>query len=334
MGPLRETVERASLISRPGNPGESEHIMSLSQAISVRYPQPGEHGERLRRAVEEACAAFLASGLGDNNAEQRLSSTDNGLYWQQFSEVLLAHELQRVGLQPQHAPEGPDFLIEHQGRRMWVEVICPLPIGLPPEWVGLQLGEVGNLPHEAILLRWTAAIKEKAEKLLGNSARGVRGYLEKGIVRPEDAYAIAINGRLLRDGVGFPQLMGISQFPFAVEATFSVGPLQVHMDRDSLRAIGTDHRHRPLIAKPRGAAVPADTFLDPRFAPISAVWAVDVDESPLLGRPSPMVVVHNPLGRSPLPPGLLPAQSEYIADDCGDGYLLNRRDGRLSEGRA
>ncbi len=49
---------------------------------------------------------------------------------------------------------------------------------------------------EAMLLRWTAAIKEKAEKLLGNS--GAKGYIQKGIAGPNDIYVVAVNARLLR----------------------------------------------------------------------------------------------------------------------------------------
>ena len=39
-------------------------------------------------------------GLGDGNAEQRLCSNDDHTYWQQLSEVLVADQLLKVGLQP------------------------------------------------------------------------------------------------------------------------------------------------------------------------------------------------------------------------------------------
>ena len=35
------------------------------------------------------------------------------------------------------------------------------------EWLISQPGVAVSLPHEDILLRWTAAIKEKTEKLIG-----------------------------------------------------------------------------------------------------------------------------------------------------------------------
>jgi type I restriction enzyme S subunit len=186
-----------------------------------------------------------------------------------------------------------------------------------------------NIPHEALLLRWTSAIKEKAEKLIGTRLNPTVGYLQKRYVGESDAYVIAINGRLLR--AGWPQLEGISQWPLAVEATFSVGPYALTLDRESLQVVDRGHQHRPVVPKPNGALVPADTFLDPRFAPISAVWAMDFDELSIIGRPQPMAVVHNPAARNPLPPNLLPAFAEYVATIENRYYNLERRSGRLGD---
>jgi len=243
--------------------------------------------------------------------------------------VLIAQKLLEVSLPITHPPAGPDFVFEHEGRKIWLEVICPEAKGIPSDWTDHVPGTAVSLPHEAILLRWTAAFKEKAEKLLGNAA--TRGYLDKGIVRSNDCYVIVINGRLLRGFGGvFPELTGISQFPFAVEATLAVGPIQVLIDRDTLKTTETGHQHRPKISKQNGATVPADTFLDPKFAPVSAVWAVDLDETVLVGEAKPMVVVHNPHARNKIPKNLLPADSEYAAIDCGDYFQLDRQPGRSS----
>ncbi|MGQ0446414.1 MAG: hypothetical protein ACT4O2_15140 [Beijerinckiaceae bacterium] len=299
--------------------------MTIRESLELRYPNQNPHCTALREWITELCQNYIKNGLGDKNAEQRLCSNDDAQYWQQLSEVLLADQFDKARIQVAHPHEGPDFLIEHDGRKIWVEVTCPEPNGLPEEWRNHIPGRVSNLPHEEILLRWTNAISEKSKVLIR--------YLEKGIVRKEDAYIIAINGRLLRGFGGlFPELNGISQFPFAVEAVFCVGPIQIHIDRQTLRTVGSDHQHRPLIPKPNGAVVPADTFLDPKFAPISAIWAVDVnvnvDENLLAGQSGPLVVVHNPA--NPIPTNLLPAHAEYIATDHGDHFKLERRDGRLN----
>ena len=132
---------------------------------------------------------------------------------------------------------------------------------------------------------------------------------------------IVINGRLLRGfGGAFPELTGVSQFPYAVEATLAVGPLQISIDRTTMQATEKGHQHRPLISNASGNVVPADTFFDPKFAPVSAIWAVDLDEVSLLDEPRPMMVIHNPLATHPLARKLLPAQLEYravpVEDHC------------------
>ncbi len=298
----------------------------LESAFARRYPLEAHRACRERGLA--LCRQHLANGLADDQAETRLCAPDDAPYWQQLSEILAADQLTKAGLSLSHAGAGPDFCIDDNGRRIWVEMICPEPTGIPQDWLHQQpgTGKIYSVPHEAMLLRWTAAIKEKAEKLIG-SAKNPEGYLAKAMVGASDIYVIAINGRLLRDN--FPHLEGVSQFPFAVEATFCVGPYTINISRETLETVGSGHQHRPLIPKPNGSNVPADTFLDPRFAPISAIWALDIDENLLFDRPCPMAVVHNPGAINPLPQALLPAHCEYVATSESEHYRLERVDGRF-----
>jgi hypothetical protein len=246
-------------------------------------------------------------------------------------EALLAHELLEVGLNVNSSRDGPDFLVKHEEKKIWVEVICPEPMGVPEDWLTNALGKVINFPHEAILLRWTAAIKEKTEKLLGYAGRDQTGYVARGVVASGDSYVIAVNGRRLRGA--FNALAGISQHPFAVEAVFAVGPYQIKIDRASMKATGGGHQHRPSIAKPKGSAVPAYSFLDPAFRAVSAIWATDLDDCSVLGNLKSMALVHNPLAINPIPRLLFPAESEYVASVCGGEeteYVIDRLQGRLS----
>ena len=67
------------------------------------------------------------------------------------------------------------------------------------------------------------------------------------------------------------------------------------------------------------------TFLDPRFAPISAIWAVDLNGASVIGNSEPMVVIHNPFALNPIPVGFLPVDSEYVATPSGeDDFLLEK----------
>lgn len=304
--------------------------MPLREAIEKRYPHTGGLVPAMREHLIKVCEAYLANGYGDGNAGQRLCSADPHTYWQQLSEVLLAHQLTLAGIDFAHQAPGPDFRIDANGQRIWIEVVTPTPANVPEAWLAPPNNGVRDFPHQEILLRWTAAIKAKTEVLLGNA--DAAGYLANGVVSPDDCYVIAVNGRLMRgyDGA-FDALYGISQFPFAVEATLAVGPVQVRFDRKSLKASEPHHQQRFEIHKPKGLPVPADTFLDPKFAPISAIWATDIDEFTLLDRPAKMVTVHNPNALHPLPIGFLPAHDEYVARTLDpETYQLDRIDGRTA----
>lgn len=278
---------------------------------------------------ETICKKYIELGLADPNFDENLCCGDNARFWQRLSEALLAHELLEVGLDLRPSHDGPDMLIKHEGRNIWIEVICPEPTGVPADWLNHTVNSVVAFPHEAILLRWTAAIKQKAEQLLGNPTKNCAGYLEKGVVMSSDAYVIAVNGRRLRNF--FPSLSGISQFPFAVEAVFAVGPYAIKIDRNTRERADAGHQHRPIVLKPNGSPVPAYTFLGPAFRPISAIWATDVDERWILGNTKPMAVIHNPNAVNPIPQAFLPANWEYAASECGeDEYVLDQRPGRLN----
>jgi hypothetical protein len=309
--------------------------MPIEKALNARYPPRNDVACTVRDRLIALCVDMINTNLVDQNAEQRLCSNDHAEFWQQLSEVLLADKLVRTGIAVKHAADGPDFLCEVDGRRIWIEVITPEPKGLPDAWINHVVGNVVSLPHQELLLRWTSAIKEKAEKLMGridrNTGARVPGYLERGIVGAADAYVIAINSRLLRGfGGAFPELVGISQFPFAVEATLAVGPIQVVIDRDTSEAGPPIHQHRVHIRKSNGADVPANTFFDPAFSPISAIWAVDIDELIVIGEPRPMIVVHNPLAANRIPTKWMPAQAEYEARDRGDHFELVKSEGNAN----
>lgn len=294
-----------------------------------RYPGDGRD-KAVREELTNSCIDFVKSGLADSNFINELCSGSENRFWSRVSEALLSARLKKIGLIPISSQGGPDYYVLDNGRKVWIEVICPEATGLPTEWTEAEMGNAISFPHEQILLRWTSAIKEKAEKLLGSLDGKVTGYIEKGIVSIDDAYVIAVNGRKLRSGNLFPELYGISHFPFAVEAVFAVGPYQIKIDRNTLKQTGNGHQHRPLIEKLKGKPVPAYTFLDARFQPISAIWAVDIDGKSAIGKSEPMAVVHNPNADNPISTGFLPAHDEYVATPITiEEYELKKLDGNL-----
>ena len=302
----------------------------LEDALRVRYSRALPRDSEVLHRVLEVSQWYIGAGLGDTDAGRRLASSNDAIYWQQLSEVLVARELFECGLTPIRRADSPDFLIEHEGRRIWIEVICPEPMGIPNDWLSTPNAmAVVSFPHEAMTLRWTAAIKEKFEKLVGRVNSPGSGYLAKGVVGADDAYVIAVNGRLLRDN--FPQINGISQLPFAVEVTLAVGPLEIRINRDTLQKISSGLKHRPVLQKSNGAAIPSDTFFDPRWAPVSGVWGFDLGLNVLFDARRPSIVVHNHAARRPVPFGLLPAEMEYFVRLRQSEYSVERCDGRLTK---
>jgi hypothetical protein len=79
-----------------------------------------------------------------------------------------------------------------------VEAVSPEPKGVPDDWMEHpKPGEfkVGDVPHTEVLLRWTAALKEKWDKL--------NIYREKAIVGENDAYVIDGGNDELDAGLSF-----------------------------------------------------------------------------------------------------------------------------------
>ena len=239
--------------------------------------------------------------------------------------MVLARYLVQLGYDVSSRDAGPDFLIEHQGQLIWIEAVCPSPVGLPDEWINpSQLDEgprVFSVPHESMLLRWTSALKEKKDKLMGTNTK--EGYLGKGIVNEDDAYIIAISACQL--GLGLNTYQGISQYPYAVEAVFPIGPYEIVLDRETLNTSEVRHQYRPAIAKPKtGAEVSTDNFLAPDYEGVSAVIGTNAGINAACGDAWPLVHVHNPNARNPIPKGILGGEEEFFATDMGDFLQLEK----------
>lgn len=303
----------------------------IAEALQRWYPGDWPSITAARNTIEAICRAHIDLGLADPTFLENLCSEDRYHHAQGLSEALIGHELLRADLTVRGVRDAPDFLVINGDQRIWVEVICPTPVGIPGNWLRIVPVdfEVVNFPHEQIILRWTAAIKEKAEKLLGNPALNIRGYIERGVVLPDDAYVIAVNGCLLRGH--HAGINGISQFPFAVESTLRLGPYGVQINVSTLEQVGEGHTWRASVPNANGAPVPTDTFFDTRFRPISAILAVDLDVfSNETGR-KPMAVVHNPLATNRVASRLLPASFDYTVNIVGDTeFQITRQAGLLN----
>lgn len=292
--------------------------------IEKRFP--GNHPRRvaIREYLAGACEHLVNRSLDDPTFVSELTSGSDQKFWARVSEALIADRLRdkEFGTRVKRGV-GPDFLVMNGTQKVWIEVVCPEPVGIPSDWLDPSSGSVVDFPHEEILLRWTSAVKAKAEALIGSADGKQVGYANSGLVAPDDAYVIAVNGCLLRGG-RISALTGISQFPFAAEAVFPIGPYQLRIDRETLQVIDRSHQYRPHVLNQNGAKVPAYTFLDPRFSRISAIWAVDLDGGSAIGNSEPMIIVHNPNATNRIPLGFLPTDDEYEAVFEVDDLVLRK----------
>ncbi|AVE05163.1 hypothetical protein CYL20_11630 [Pseudomonas palleroniana] len=260
---------------------------------------------------------FRDAGLADRIFEQQLTSGQRFTYAQRVGELLLADMLWRDGFSLESRNEGPDFLATKDGKSAWIELQTPEPAGIPKDYLAKSCtGQVQSVPHAAINLRWTAAVAEKTKKLWG--------YLESGMVKADQPYIIAVNTRLLNP-YAMTGLYGVSGKPVAVEVLFSVGPIQIQIDRSSGDIVDQFHQHRPVLDKPGTEnKVPSDTFLNEQNACISAVLGLDLLEQVTLGGQHPSAIVYNPLAVNPITQRWIEAQEHWHCTIGAEEYVVQK----------
>lgn len=284
----------------------------LEQRFPGNHTAPSHYGELL--------SAYECSRLAPPNLIEELTSGDDGKFWAHVWEAMLYRHLANLGFTFQSrvtksGQRGPDFCMECNGKTIWVEAVTPSPNDIPPNYLEPpKPGEVRvcTMPHEQMLLRWTAVLKDKRDKL--------NSYIQKGIVGRTDCTVIAVNScRLQYFAVDD---LGISQLPFVVEAVFPIGPIGVPITPDGKQAGEPVRIPRFTIRKSNGADVETGNFLDPYFGNVSAL--LGCYRSDMLTDALPLSLVHNPLAHEPLPRRILGATKEYVADEDGTGYLLRQ----------
>ena len=221
-------------------------------------------------------------------ADPHFRSDARNHFLQRFWEMYLACTLLERGLPlVRSGNEGPEFYFEFNRQRIWVEAIAPGAGSGPDHVLGIQRGEVHNVPEEQILLRFTAAICAKQEKLESARAKGIVGLNEQMI--------LAINSR------GIPGAPYRADMPYVVKALLPFGNLTVAIDPKTRGVTDSFHTYREEIRKANSSHVATTAFLNPRFKSIVAVVhsGVDVANHPTrLGEE--FVVVHNPSSLSDL----------------------------------
>lgn len=280
----------------------------VEEFITERFP----YSKPAREYLVALWKDFSASGLADSHFVLEITSGEGGKFEQRIWEMVLARRLRSCGHSLTSGEYGPDFRMNHNGSTIWIEAISPSPKDIPAEWLTPPRldgkGEAVQAPFNAILLRWTAALKEKHEKLAI--------YRAKRIISDKDVYVIAIDPNQLT--ANRPLDEGASRLPFAIETVFPVGPIGVPIGPDGQIAGDAVRTVRYSIENRNKAAVPTDSFLNPEYADVSAVVSASTIFAP--AENLRLTLVHNPLARNPLPHGLFGrATSEWVPTKVGEG---------------
>lgn len=291
------------------SPGPAEHLAF----VNLRAAE-SDHTRSSRDFVERLWLQYHE--LADKNFLTEIRRDFHARFWEMYLTcALLAHAKTR-GYRVSCPKPGPDVLIEILGRRIWIEAITATDgaPGNPDTLVERAEGGIGKVPEERIILRHTAALREKHNKYLR--------YLRDGRIAKEDAYVIAINPAALSYGWAY----AAQDAPRFIKALYPLGPYQLTIDRRTGEIVGGGNQPRFSIAKANGANVPTQTFLDRRSRGISAVLCSLANAGSYarsLG--TDFEIAHNPMGRATIPAGLLPTHRVWIAELSGDDGLLTGR---------
>jgi hypothetical protein len=225
-------------------------------------------------------------------------------FHQRFWELYLASAFLDSGLplvprRSERVVAGPDLCVSMRPEtRIWVEAVAALP-GTGPDAVHEGTpGIAREVPDDPIKLRLLNVFDEKCRKHAS--------YLEKGVVGASDPYVIAINAAMV------PSAMLEREVPRIVRSLLPIGDGIVHLDRRSLKAVGSGHKYQSSITKLSGGEVPTDLFLDCRFRPVSAVLYSCADAFNHASETgAELLLLHNPLALNPLELGFLRRGREF-----------------------
>ena len=211
------------------------------------------------------------------------------------------------GYEPTSADRGPDFFVEKDRKRVFIEAVCPgpgeegNPNSVPPIVYGAPIAQ--EVPVPQIVLRIRSALEEKKQKY--------RHYIEQGIVSVSDCCVIAVSSSKLspRAKLWPPAIM---------RATHGVGNRYVVFDQGE-GVVGEGIESCESIPKVNGQEIDTRFFLSEDNSFISAVLYSDCSFFSLVfDLFDESMIIHNPKSRVTLPQGFIRGIKEVWTICCHD----------------
>jgi hypothetical protein len=294
----------------------SEHPETV--AVNAYLARRWCGSKRMTAYIQRLWADYVKLDVADlGHFVSQLTNDNEEQFWQRLWELQLGSHLLRLGYNTKSPKHGPDFRFEVDGLSIWVEAVSPAPRDIPTEWFSFpsDAGTSYDTPNKEMLLRWTAAFRQKTEKL--------QDYALKGITAAGDACVIAVNGSQISGF--FSDAYGISLLPWAVEVVFPVGAIQAVFTygRDDV-TMEREVRHE--IANVNGSPVSLCPFTTPKYSGISALITCTTSCSPEMCLP--LYIAHNPFAAVPIPLGFFGETAEEWqakpVDEASGMFSLSR----------
>jgi hypothetical protein len=211
----------------------------------------------------------LFAPLADPGFAQRLLPFD---FHRRWFEMYMGATLVSAGLEVS-APtpgRGPDFQILADGRRIFIEAVCPT-AGDPehddavPEPVYTEAhgeSQAVQVPTDLITLRIASVVRAKLDAF--------DRYRRTGLVTAEDACIVAVNPREV------PHAWADAKEYF-YRSLYGVGNRFAVIDTQTREVVRTGREHRTLLIRSGGAAEAVAPLLDPNHADVSAILGSAAD---------------------------------------------------------
>lgn len=177
------------------------------------------------------------------------------------SELILGHEIlqKEYILKKRGSDEGPDYLVEHNGNRVWIEVVTPREGDYPRHEKIEILGdaESGVVNSDNCKLKISSVLKDKKDQF--------RKCLEKGVVSQNDLKIICVNTKKLNGGNRrCPFIVSVL---YGIEEIWWVGNKSHGIDNEFIK-------QKPVI-KPTGSRIDMGLFAQDEYSDIDAVLWFD-----------------------------------------------------------
>jgi len=243
-------------------------------------------------------------GLEDPHFEQGLDQDPHARIW----EMMLAKILRCAGYEPTSAPRGPDFVLEKDGKGVFIEAICPgpgaegNPNSVTPIAFGAPIAQL--VPVAQIVLRVRGALEEKRRKYAQ--------YFEQAIVSERDICIIAVNSSRIGRASGLWP-------PVIMQATHGLGnPYVIFGPGEGILGEGIDSRES--IPKVNGPNIDTTFLLSETNTLISGVLYSDCSFFSLdFDLYKGLLYIHNPKARVLLPLGFIERVNEIWTVCCRGG---------------